>query len=50
MHVGRIQSKIIYFIHYSHRDFETDCESDIDEFGPKNRRLRYYKEAMKKVR
>ena len=28
----------IDFIKYSHRDIELDYESDIHEFGPKNRR------------
>jgi len=37
VHASRVQRKVRYFIHYSHRDIELDYESDIDEFGPKNR-------------
>src|SRR6218665_3911905 len=38
LHASRVQMKVRYFIHYSHRDLELDYESDVDEFGPKNRR------------
>jgi len=38
LHGSRVQRKVRYFIYYSHRDIELDCESNIDEFGPKNRR------------
>jgi len=38
LHASRVQRKVRYFIHYSQRDIEVDHESDIDEFGPKNRR------------
>ena len=37
LHASRVQKKVRYFIHYSYRDIELDYESDIDEFGPKNR-------------
>jgi len=32
LHANRVQRKVRYFIHYSHRDIELDYESDIDEF------------------
>jgi len=35
LHESRVQRKVRYFIHYSHRDIELGYESDIDEFGPK---------------
>ena len=34
LHVARIQSKIIDFIHSSHRYIKLHYESGIDEFGP----------------
>jgi len=44
LHVGRIQSKIIYFIILSIKVTDTliqlDYESDIAEFGSKIRRLK----------
>src|SRR6218665_2327228 len=36
-HGSRVQMKVIYFIYYSHRDIELDCESNIDEFDPQKR-------------
>jgi len=33
LHASRVQRKVRYFIHYSHRDIELDYESDIDEFN-----------------
>ena len=38
LHTRRVQRKVRYFIHYSHRDIELAYKSDIDEFDPKNRR------------
>ena len=37
LHANRVQRKVRYFIHYSHRDIELDYKSNIDEFGAKNR-------------
>ena len=30
LHASRVQRKVRYFIHYSHRDIELDGKSDID--------------------
>jgi len=42
LHASRVQRKIRYFIHYSHGELDVDKsdvnESDVDKFGPKNRR------------
>jgi len=43
LHASQVQRKTRYFIHCSHRDIELDYESDIDEFGPKNRHERFKK-------
>ena len=43
LQTSHFQSNIRYFINYSHRVIELDYESDVDEFGPKNRRENYQK-------
>ena len=37
------KGKLDILIHYSHKDIELDNESDIDEFGPINRRESFSK-------
>jgi len=43
LQTSHFQRNIRYFTNYSHRVIELDYESDIDEFGPKNRREIYQK-------